>query len=253
VVIYLVLAALIYSRLQPEWGRNRATLVALIAFFLATSAVTGLGILLSRTYLHARYRADGHPRVEPFTLMIALLCVVASRLADFLPGYLYGVLAVYVPRRVVLKDSDQGEMHRRHSLVMLAVGVGAWLAFGGVKHFAGGDHPAFAVQVIQGVFIGLFMAGVETLAIGLTPVRPLGGAILRRTHPRWWRILYPCSLFMFVLVLLHPGLAEAHERSAWWTLGLALTFGVISVLFWASFRYGPLSKKRFEPQASASS
>ena len=35
-------------------------------------------------------------RVQPLTIFVGIACVVISRIADFQPGYLYGLVAAYV-------------------------------------------------------------------------------------------------------------------------------------------------------------
>lgn len=69
-----------------------AALVGLVGGLIIVIATFELPLLL----IQRRVRHDrGRLRVLPLTFVIALVCVLISRTADFQPGYLYGVVAGY--------------------------------------------------------------------------------------------------------------------------------------------------------------
>ena len=68
----------------------------------------------------------GRLRVQPLTIFIGIACVVISRIADFQPGYLYGLVAAYAFARE-LPLRDEGRANAITAIWMLVVALGAWL------------------------------------------------------------------------------------------------------------------------------
>lgn len=204
-----------------------------LGFLVGAIVSTSIAVGISRAYLARRLHGTGHLEVELGTLVFAVACIVASHLADFVPGYFYGVVAVFVAT-VEPPDVDKGRIATIAAAVTLSLAVVAWLLLVPLDHLAHGGN-LFA-QLPRSLAGGLFSGGTEALAIGLTPIRFLPGATLKRWNVKVWGAFSAAGLFLFTLGLLHPGLASTHEASVGWTLGLAFTFGAGSIAFWAYFR-----------------
>jgi hypothetical protein len=232
--VYLAAAAVLYSRMQPGWGWNGPTLQSLLGFAAGIAATTLAGVGVTRAYLHRRYGADGggHLDIEFGTLVFALVCVVASRIANFQPGYFYGVLAAYVTTRELTRE-DGGRISLRSVGLTYGLACGAWLLLGPLGHLGNGG----GAQLLQSVVGGLVTGGVEAIVIGLTPLRFLPGHELKKWNPKVWLGAWAGGAFLFCLVLLHPGLVGAHEASVTATLVLAGAFAAGSFAFWAYFRH----------------
>ena len=232
-VTYMVFADLLYSLMQPGWGANKATVQSFISFMVGTAFTTSIGIAMTRTYLRRFGAVTGHMEVEFGTLFFAAVCVGASRLASFSPGYFYGVIAAYIPSRKP-SESDRGRMAFRTVCLTYLLAVGGWLLFSPLDHVAKG--AGFFGELPRGMAGGLVTGGAEAIVIGLIPLRFLPGHTLKNWNARIWAVTYLGGGFLFSLVLLHPGLVGAHESSVAWTIGLAVLFGVGSIAFWAYFR-----------------
>jgi hypothetical protein len=226
---YTVFGAVLFSLLEPTWGANSATLVTAISFWVALIMLTSLEIGMTAAHERVRYKVNSGRAVFSFaTLVFAGLCVAGSRAIAFVPGYLYGVLISY-ETDTELTEKDQADIARSIAGAVLAVAVLAWFALAAFEDAFGSSGLGSLPTAIAA---GLFMAGVESLLIGLLPLRLLPGAVLRRHHPIVWKMLWAASGFLFALALLRPGLASAHGRSTWWILGGAAIYGTVAVAFW---------------------
>lgn len=238
--LYLVVAAAVYSVLEPSWGPNVATLVAAIGFGIALFVTTMIEFL---SYRYLLWRRDGtirgHPELWFPSLGIAAVCVAGSRLIGFVPGYLYGVVAEFEGERP-LDDTWDGRFERNAAIVLLTVATGCWWASGALASLGTSGWS----QLPAATTAAIFMAGVETLTIGLLPVAFLPGAALRREHPHWWKILWACSAFLFCLAMLRPGLVSAQSSSARWLAGGAAAYAAIAVTYWWLVRQRDLRASR---------
>lgn len=228
---YVCIAALLYGLMQPGWGLNWATIVTSAGFVGAVAITTLVAVLAQRTYLAIRYQEGaGHPRTEFSTLLIAAVCVVASLIAGFVPGYLYGVVATYESVRRP-DDFDRARIALFASCVTLALALVSWILLPTLLDVAGGDTDT--VRAIPAAIAGgVFTTGVELLTIGLIPITFLPGAALRRHSRRAWLALWSSGGFLFTLVLLRPGLLSGESRNVVATLVLAAVFSGITFAFW---------------------
>jgi hypothetical protein len=232
-VAYMILAAVLFSFMQPGWGANKATVETFISFLVGSAFTTLVSVELTRTYMKRFGSASGQMEFAFGTLVFAVVCVVASRLANFVPGYFYGVIASYASTRKPT-EGDRGRMAFRTVCLTYLLAVGGWLLFGPLDHLARG--AGFFGELPKGMAGGLVTGGAEAIVIGLIPLRFLPGHTLKAWNAKIWGVCYLGGGFLFSLVLLHPGLVGAHEASVAWTIGLAAFFGLGSIAFWAYFR-----------------
>jgi hypothetical protein len=144
-------------------------------------------------------------------------------------------------------------MKFRTVVVTYVLAIVAWLTFTPLQHLASGG--AFFDQLPLGLAGGLVTGALEFIVIGLIPLRFLPGHTLRKWNPRVWFASYLGGAFLFSLVLLRPGLVEAHDSSVAWTVGIAIAFAVGSIAFWGYFRERARRlevAENTEPSASAS-
>jgi hypothetical protein len=88
----------------------------------------------------------------------------------------------------------------------------------------------------------IFLLGLESVVVGLLPMRFLDGARVKEWSGAAWAVLFTLGLFALVHVLLSPGSGYVGHSSGQVTVAvivLYVVFGAISVAFWAYFRYRP--------------
>jgi hypothetical protein len=243
---FFAVSALLYGFLDPGFGFHRRSL-ALFLGLLAGLMVVTIVAELPMVMLLRRHGDRGRIRLLGGSLVVGVLCVAASRLAHFQPGYLYGVIAGAAFQRELSRE-EAGRGVLVSAVVLLAASIGAWLAWIPVSHAANKPGAGLGVLVLDAVLAAMFVTGLEAVVIGLLPLRFLDGHKLFAWNRALWVILFAVGVFGFVHLLLRPGggyLNHSGNTPIFTVVGLFLAFGLASVSFWAYFRF----RKPREPQA----
>ncbi|RAY13066.1 hypothetical protein DPM19_21430 [Actinomadura craniellae] len=178
---------------------------------------------------------------------LAVLCAAVSRLADFRPGYVYGLIAGFVVLREGRRDRERGLTAERGgaavlvgAISVLLLSVVAYLVLDKVHPAATREDAAIWLRLADAVLLTTFVTGVQGIVFGLLPFRFLDGQRLFAWSRAAWALVYGTGLliFFYVLVFKH---AEGTARGADLLRGLGLfaVFGTVSVLVWGYFRYRP--------------
>ena len=234
-LIFTVVSSILYGFLDPAFGLNRTSAVQLTILALSTIILTLAFAVPTRRYMKQLHGDDGYLKVLPGALVFALVCVVASRLANFQPGYFYGVIAGFAFTRTLSKP-DEGRAAARAGAFMLVLALAAW----GMKSAVAVEGTTLAPSVVRAVLGGLFVGGVEGVVFAMLPLRFMSGEKLWAWNKPLWTLLMGAGLFIFVHVLLDPRaeyLANPSYTPLATVIGLFAAFGICSVAFWAYFRY----------------
>ena len=241
---FVLLTALLYAFLDPTFGFSLDSIATFAGLALGLSVVLlayGLPLLLLS-------RRDGFSltvRALPATLFIGLMCVLVSRIADFQPGYLYGlVVGFFFAHGVERKVEGRAEAVAAGASLLAALIAWILLAFLRGTGTAPGD--LFAV-LLEAAMVTTVVAGLENGVFAMLPLRFMPGAAVYAWDRRVWVALLALGLFGFAHVLLNPaegaGYLADTTRTSFFTLILLLgVFAIASVLFWAYFRFRPARK-----------
>ena len=232
-VAVVVLAAVFGSLLDPGFGANVTTVNTAIAIALAVIAGIAVRALVLGAYHRVRHgEARWRFYALPLGLVVALVCVLVSRLTTFQPGYLYGVVCgVVFARR--LTDCEEGEATELSALAVLAVSVLAWLLWLPVKDPATRPGAFAGLVILDDLLAAIVIGGLVGSVIGLLPLRFLPGGVLVRWHRRAaWLPTFALALFLVVDVLvITPQSSSGNKAPLITTLLLFIVFGGSSVLF----------------------
>lgn len=236
ILLFVLLAAVIYALLDPSVGldaRGLAAIVGLAIGIVITTVMASAPSLVDALRSHGNWRL----RALPATLVVGLACVLVSRLTGFLPGYLYGVILGFVFARE-LSRAEQGRANGLAAAALLAMALVAWLLLAWI-----GPDPAGIVATIAATTLStLLVAGLEAVVFGLLPFRFLPGEPLHATNRLFWAALLLVGAFCFFHILINPasGYLSSSARTPFLTIvGLFVAFGLLSVAFWAYFRNKP--------------
>lgn len=238
----MVAGAVIGGFLDPSFGVGRpsAALVAGAAISIAVGALVS-GRVGLRFRAARSLPAEHHIKAVPSGLLIAAGCVLISRLADFRPGYLFGLVGGLV-FATGLKRVEEGRQELIVTAAGLLVVLVAWLGYVPISTMANRADPSFGVQVIDSALAALFIGGIEGLLIGLVPLRLLPGHALLRWKTSVWAVVTFGVAFIFLQVLLRPEagyLGTSSTASAAVTGALFAGFGIASAAFWGYFQLRP--------------
>jgi hypothetical protein len=226
------------ATLDPGFGMNLRSLALFIGAVLAIAAGVTVSALAAGMYRRTNHHV-GHWRLRalPSALLIAVACVLVSRITDFQPGYLYGLIGgvVFTGR---LNAVQEGHEVAVASVGTLAVSIAAWLLWVPVSSAAAADPSSFGLALVENFLAALFLSGMVGLVISLVPLRFLPGERVAQWHWGAWAALFGVACLAVIEVMLRPQTRTAHQSVApfWTTLGLFLAFGVASVVFWVYFK-----------------
>lgn len=145
--------------------------------------------------------------------MVAVVCVLVSRLTHFAPGYLYGVV-VSLAFVESLKDRHKAHLVAITTLSTLAVGVLVWFAWVPVNHAALGTSSNFIDVITDDLLASIFVAALVGTVIGLLPLRGLPGGHLSRWRKDVWVVVFVVALFLLIEVELRPASGPPHPGGA---------------------------------------
>jgi hypothetical protein len=238
---FVLMTALLYAFLDPTFGfslDSLATLAGLaIGLFVILIAYALPLLILSRI--------DGFRvtvRALPATLIVGVLCVLISRVVNFQPGYLYGLIVGFF-----FAHGVEGRLEARAkafaAAASLVVALVAWIALALLRGPAAGV-PDLTTSMLEAAMATIVVAGLENAVFAMLPLRFLPGAQVFAWNRRVWVVLMALGLFGFVHVLLNPAagagfLADTTRTSFFTMIALLALFGLASVLFWAYFRFRP--------------
>jgi hypothetical protein len=239
--IFLVAGGVLYALLTPEFGFNLSSLALALGLAVAV-AVTTIGFAIPTfLYFGMRFRDRGQILVMPGTVLVAAALVLISRLMHFQPGYLYGLLAVFVFHHE-LEPRDSGRLAAVSSLLVMVLAFVAWVARVPVSGVTMGSNAGFWTILLESALCGAFVIGLESTVVGLLPMRFLDGSRVKEWNRVAWGLLFAFAIFVTVQVLLQPGSGYVGHSSTPAKLAvfaLYLLFGLGTLAFWAYFRYRP--------------
>ena len=236
---FVVLSSLLYGFLSPSFGLSAESVATLLGIGLGLLVVI-LAFEMPIAFSQRRLNNDrGRVRVIPVTLVVALLCVIASRLTGFQPGYLYGLVAGYVfAHEMSLRD--EARAHVSTAIWMLVISLGSWLALP-LADQAFADQPLVDLA-LSTALATIFVAGLEALLFELVPLRFLRGEVVYSWKRSVWAVLFLVAAFLFVFIMLEPSagyLGSTRVSPLIPAVILFAVFGLASVAFWAYFRFRP--------------
>lgn len=243
------LAALILSFADPHFGFDLASirlfLACAIGMFVlgyAANAVTGL-------ILRRRWSITSVIELQPFGLLVALAGVILSRVLDFAPGLLIGlVLALSLSASATLKEESRAVLI--WAAVILGLAVASWVAY---SLFAGAFSPGtFAGALVDDSLVAIATEGVSGLIIGLLPLGFLDGRSVFR-HSKWqWLGTYLVTLIAFFVIVVPSGALWGGIDGPFWVwLIVLLAFATLCVGVYLWFRIHPESEEDSADVASA--
>jgi PKD repeat protein len=237
---FIGFAGLINSFLDKGFGFNRTTLWLYLGECIGVGIVTltsQLPILFGGLREHRKI----HMHVLVGGMIIAIICVSASRAIGLSPGYCYGLIAVFVLRPHT-DEKDWGRLHAIASVCVLVVSTAAFLLTVPVFHAATQSSPSPFWLILDPALNVTFLGGFASLAFGMLPLPFLPGRHVRNWNPWAWMVITTIGLIGFVAVLLTPGSGSPDELRHVALIPLFVAFGMFaagSLAFMAYFHLRP--------------
>jgi hypothetical protein len=236
----IAVTAVIYGFLSPTFGLDADSLAMFLGLFTGFAFITLAFDLPLRVYHRRRSltRDRGFLRALWLTLPVAVICVVVSRLANFQPGYMYGLI-ISIIFTSEISSRDEGVATWLASIWLLFLSFVAWILLEVVRQQSG---SAWLQAFLETALVTFVVAGIEALAIGLLPMRFLPGHPLFHWRRSMWFPLFALAIFGYLLILVDPVNGYlSNDSIVPMMVGVIFlaAFGLISLSTWAYFRYRP--------------
>jgi hypothetical protein len=244
-VLVLLIGAVFGGLLDPGFGFNRTSAITFGAVVLAILVGLTVPALVNMAYRRARHL--GHHAVLhalPAGLAVGALCVLVSRLSQFQPGYLYGVIAGIVFTDTLARK-EQGHAVAFAMLTSISIAVIAWLLWIPVHTAATGQSAAVLLVLVTDFLGALFAGGLVGSVLSLLPFRFLPGGALLAWHKGAWAALFGVALFGVIEIMLRP--ENGHKSTA----PLATTIALFAVAGALSIGFALYFSRRKRPDAVA--
>lgn len=234
------LSAAIYGFLSPDFGLNQTSFVLFAGMFVTMIVVSVIYDVFRSVYLKRRFGIESRLRSQATGLVMASIMVFASRMANFLPGYLYGVFTALIFTKKNPNEKQDGEGLAVATIVLGLVALLAWFAWIPVKELATADNPSLFYLILDAALASLWVAGLGVIVFGLAPLKFFYGETVKAWSNWGWRIIYGTGMVLFVHTVLHPTrgfYGKSNQTTLTAVLTLFIGFGIFSLLFWGYFRY----------------
>jgi len=210
----LVVGAILGGLLNPKFGFNSRSVADIGATLVAFALGTLIGWFISRWFRqHHHYPVHTYLHALPLGLGVAALCVVVSRLTNFEPGYLYGVV-VSIAFVETLEERHNAHLTAISSLSTLGVALVAWFLWIPVNHFALEHGGNILLAIVDDVLASIFIGGLVGTVIGLLPLEFMPGGTLAKWRKDVWAIVFFIAVFLLVEVELRPAAGPTHPGGA---------------------------------------
>jgi virginiamycin B lyase len=204
-VLQMLQAWLADLRLDAHVGFWRAALAGIVTF--GSGALVTSAVILAVEWFALRRIADvDDPELtaRPAALFVTVAAIVVSVLLTFQPVLTFGVLLGYAAARRL-----RNELRAR---TLFVAGIGVFVV--AIAAWAGADGLV-PRTLPHGMLLGVFVAGIDWLFIGLLPLPRLPGFVLFR----WNRVaalsLWFLGVFVLILGVVTPGVNGVHAATAW--------------------------------------
>jgi hypothetical protein len=195
-LVVIVLAGLLYALEEPSFGFNEASVILTLSFIVTFVVLTyvwdGGQLMVTNAY-----KLPGTIRIFPAGLVIAILCVAATRIQGFQPGLVFGFVAAHaLTAEVVMTPKQKGMQILWPSLALLAVCLIAWAALGPARDLAQ-DGDTMWAALPEAIAVGLFLAGIQSLFLMMIPIKFMDGHKLMSWNKLVWAAITVTSGFIF--------------------------------------------------------
>jgi hypothetical protein len=238
-VLILVLTGVVYGFLSPDFGFDAGGAVLFGSIVAGVGFVTfltegGGAVLASR-----RFQAPASVRLYVAAVLIAVVCVVLSRLMDFQPGIMYGFIASNVIAATVVLDRRRGAfLVLIPTLALLAASLAAWLLLPAVAP-PGGAAGAWWQVLLQAALVTIFVAGIEGAFYAMIPLTFMDGVAVFEWSKWAWAGMFGLATFLFWHLLLNQDAAyldALRQTRVAVALGLVLLYAAVTIGTWLFFK-----------------
>jgi len=242
VFVFFGVATVLSALVDPTFDFGWTGVILLVGFVVAIPLTTAAYAYPAEWYQRRASKIIGKFQVITLALLIALVLTVVSRLVDFVPGYVYGLIAGFAAKRK-LSPSQKAKSVLTGVAWVFGLSVVAWIMWGKYAAVALDPNASHAEVIIGAVLAQLTLMGITSVMFGLMPFTFMDGYWLRKWNLAGWIGVYALASSWFALVLIrsNPDILQKHHLPVAFAEPFILfaVFAVLSILFWLYFQLHP--------------
>ena len=226
--------ALLFGFADPRFGFSLASLRLFLGLAIALAIVSYLTNAVVSRIMQGRWKVDVEVSLRPLGLILTVVGVVVSRLLDFSPGFLIGlVLGLVISEKHLAKQAWRAVLLR--TSILLGLALLAWFAFS--LFDAKQEGGTFASELAIETLVAITTEAVVGLMVELLPLKLLEGEKLYEKSKLLWGGLYLLAVFIFVVAVVPWEGNWAELGSSLWTwIGIVVGFGIVATGIYLYFR-----------------
>jgi hypothetical protein len=240
VTFVLALSGLIYGFLSPDFGLNEKSLLLFVALVIGLGIGTYLQEGGSTVLAIRRYHVPSSVRLFGGGIVVAIVCVLVSRIAGLQPGFVYGFVASSVLLApAALSKRSSAVLVIVPSVALLIASVIAWLAMSPL-HQAALNDPSTVNVLLDAVAAATFVGGLEGVFYSLIPITFMDGAVVWRWSRIAWVLLFGVTTFLFwqLVINRYAAYLDTFRQPTILAIFMILAvYGTLTLVTWLYFRY----------------
>ena len=242
--LFVGIGAILYTFLDPSAGFNLTTAAELLGLIGALAVITASHDLARNEYINRRYHKHGRLVTFPAGIIFAIGLVIVSRVFNFEPGFIFGLMTGIAFSDTVPQKED-GKGLAIASLIVLVVAFAAWFIWIPVKANVDSTHnPAFIMILLDTLLATVWVAGIQSVVFSLIPIRFMDGKLVAGWSRLGWLGIYVFALFVFVHTVLHPRPDQVGTQSSPSVVYLSVLLGVLTVFAVSMWTFFLIYNKR---------
>ncbi|HXR44231.1 MAG TPA: hypothetical protein VN759_05445, partial [Pseudolysinimonas sp.] len=237
-VLITTITAILFGFADPRFGFTLASLRLILSLAIALAIVVYGVNALTSLIMRRRWNVAVQLSLRPLGLLLTVVGVVISRLLDFSPGFLIGlVLGLTIAERAAAKYAWRAILVR--SGLVMGIAIIAWLGF---SIFSAGETEAdvahFGNELFLETLVAIVTEGIVALLIELLPFRLLEGERLYRRSRVLWGAVYLLALVIFIVAVVPwEGNWATLGSSLWVWIAIVAGFGIVCTGIYLYFRF----------------
>ena len=228
------LAALMFGFADPHFGLDLTSLRLVLACGIALFIVGHLANATTGWLVRERWQVRTVFELKPLALILTVGGVLLSRLLEFSPGFLVGlVLGIALTGKATLRQRSHTVLLR--SGIILTFGTLAWAGYSILIAVVGEEPESFLEALALETLAAVAAEGMTIVLIGLLPFRFLEGEDVYKESKALWATSYFIVLLAFSVIVL-PVAANWEELSGSTWLIFTIAFAALSIGTYVYFR-----------------
>ncbi|MFN4003008.1 hypothetical protein [Microcella sp.] len=241
--VVIVLTSIAFGFADPNFGFDLTSLRLVASLAIGLLLVVHVPSAITALLLGRRWSVPSAIITQPGAIIIAVLGVLASRMLEFSPGLLIG-LVLGIELAAGARAIDQRRAIVTRMIVTLAVSVTAWIAYSVLAGaLSGSDETFLSIFVIE-TLVAAVHEGITGLLVALLPLVFLDGKTLFDSSKLAWVALAGPTAIAFALLVLPTSDRLAHDAPVVLWLGVFIGFCLTVAAIWAAFRVLALREER---------